>query len=109
MVICLEVNHHCNVECAQNSIGSLHKRTSDARIKLLNLFYNDFGDPFNAPMFEDKVGREDGIVWQFETADFSGVGNNYDRWKCRSNSNLPGAVQPCHFCDHNDVCPSDVH
>ena len=98
IVVCLGVRSHCNVECFQNRIDSLHHRTREARTKLLMLYFEEFGDDF-----DKSEGDNEGLVWQDN--EFEGE----DRQVCKSSNVWVGAVPPCEFCSSNEVCPSNVY
>jgi hypothetical protein len=101
LVLCLEMHDHCDVECAQNKVASLHTRTSDKRQELLLEYYRVFGNILK----EEEGGG--GVRWMSDSVDKS---------ECRSNNNLIGSGggddagrRKCLFCEKNEVCPSDVY
>jgi len=118
ITICLEVQDHCDVECAQNKVESLHHRTSNSRQSLLEEFYRFFeGPPIRDTYFEVQddhlsdhpsllVEEQDAVMW---------IAPDGDKSQCRSNNNLIGSGggddkgrRKCLFCETNEVCPSDV-
>ena len=99
VMICLEVVDHCDVECAENRVGSLHHRTSTARLDLIKSFFDFFGK-------DSLESVKNGVTW---------IEEGGDQTECRSNNNLVGsgggsdpAKRKCLFCETNEVCPSDV-
>jgi hypothetical protein len=91
--VCLEASHHCNVECKENKLESLHSRTSGFRSKVLLKLFDHFGN-----ILESEQGDER-MVWQ----------TMRDKSYCRSNNDLEEAKPPCKFCETNEVCPSNTY
>ena len=91
--VCLETSDHCNVECKENQVQSLHFRTSRSRSIVLSKLYDHFGDILKS---EQGDGR---LVWQ----------STRDTSYCRSNNDLKEAKPPCKFCEMNEVCPSSTY
>ena len=97
---CVEEHSICTVECKQNLVQSLAKRTSGKRNDLLKKFYDFFGREKALKVSKKGSGN---VVWQGKT-----VTKKFCTMSKRRTPSLKHTQKCEAFCNRNLICPSHV-